>query len=176
MKQKIIELFGERFLRRSCIRNDYESLLEIIKGKDIETLLEIGTYRGVSAAILSEYCKKLVTIDLYYGQLEMGGAKARRKGFWRKLGIENIRFYRAKNELTKREFIKNLDFDFAFVDGDHGEIIRSDFEMVKKCGRVLFHDYLDDEDRNTTPIYDLVNLLPENEVTICGNFAYWEKK
>ena len=62
--------------------------------------------------------------------------------------------------------------DFAFVDGDHKyNEIALDFELVKKCGRVLFHDYGMDHLPDVT---DFVDTLPRREVTIDRPFAYWQ--
>ena len=62
-------------------------------------------------------------------------------------------------------------FDFAFIDGDHtGDRPAKDFELVKKCGRVLFHD------RTREAVKAVIDALPKDEVEIMGGFAYWERK
>ena len=41
-----------------------------------------------------------------------------------------------------RDEIRKMEFQFAFIDGCHDiyEEVEKDFEAVKKCGVVLFHD------------------------------------
>ena len=60
--------------------------------------------------------------------------------------------------------------------------VKTDFECVKKCGRVLFHDYYKEGSKfdmgtaRVQGIVPLVDSLPGNELTIARPFAYWEKK
>ena len=61
-------------------------------------------------------------------------------------------------------------FDFAFIDGSHKyDDVKFDFECVKRCGRVLFHDY----DCKRHP--DVTKFVDELSNVIKGRpFAYWE--
>jgi hypothetical protein len=65
-----------------------------------------------------------------------------------------------------------LDFNFALIDGWHEYFsVKKDFEMVKFCGRVLFHDY------GLCPgVYDFCNEIGAKPISDSKNFAYWEGK
>jgi len=73
--------------------------------------------------------------------------------------------------------IDALEFDFAFVDGAHyDQAVRFDFALVKRCGRVLFHDYDNRGPPNRDDIYRFVNSLSGNvggTVVVDGVFAMW---
>lgn len=130
-------------------------------------MLEIGTCRGVTTAYMSQFVEQIVTIDVkdYPG----------RKEFWDEMGIKrsNVIFQKVNDESEKRKFIQELDFDFAFVDGGHRRPWpEQDFEMVKRCGRVLFHDYSDDWKYDG--VKEIVDKLGNCEIK--KPFAYWENK
>jgi len=60
----------------------------------------------------------------------------------------------------------NVDY-FAFIDGEHNDNVREDFKLVKKCGRVLFHD--------AAPEFRFVHkFIKELGLQRIGNIAYWE--
>jgi predicted O-methyltransferase YrrM len=60
---------------------------------------------------------------------------------WEKLGLASkIEFHLIKDREEIKQILKDIEFDFAFVDEDHSEKVRDSFELVKRCGRVLFHD------------------------------------
>lgn len=160
VKDKIIKLFGEKKLRRSAIRGDgWEMpLCAILSVEKPHTLLEIGTHHGCSAAWLSQFCD-VITVDIEdKGQFEM----------WEALEIKNVRGYVLKPEEV-HPFVLGQDFDMAFIDGAHDpESVMADFDAVKKCGRVIFHDYID---KPGMGVFALVNTL--SKVTIMKNYAYW---
>lgn len=112
--------------------------------------LEIGTYMGVSATIISSVMNptgKLFCVD----------------PFERKKGKDNPGFVMAKRELKRKKVLKKVVFlrgystdisikaqipdelDFIFIDGDHSyEGLRNDWgiviEKLKKGGVVCLHD------------------------------------
>jgi len=177
-REKIVGLFGDGSINKSAlsIRDGAGVFEQVLSGKGIKTVLEIGTYRGVSAAEMSKYCDKVITIDLEEGQLERTDIGFSRKNLWRALGIENIELILVKNNEEKKKVIDSLQFDFAFVDGDHGEGVRLDWDLVKRCGNVLFHDYDTSGRPHLSHVFNLVNQLPKEEVTIIDIFAHWKKK
>lgn len=127
--------------------------------------LEIGTWRGLGTAVLAHYADTVATVDIaYYGEAA---------NLWLAFGIlPKIDYYVVRGNEEKSFVLADLDFDFAFVDGDHKyNEIALDFELVKKCGRVLFHDYGMDHLPDVT---DFVDTLPRREVTIDRPFAYWQ--
>jgi len=149
-----------------------EALTGFVTRKPINTLVEIGTHEGLSTVHLADFCKKVVTFDRrdYLMKYKLWYDYNKQK---------NIEFHLIKNDDEKRELLKDLDFDFAFIDGDHQAGVIMDFELVKKCGRVLFHDYNNDNPRIAElyhHIIDLVDSLPKDEVEFGANLAFWEKK
>lgn len=173
-KQTIIDTFNESTLRKSFLRlpNGEEIVTNILKGKGFGTILEIGTFRGVGAAFMSQFCDKMITMDL-----DSRGKKHKKfcHYVWDTLEIDNIKLICIKDNAEKQEILKNLHFDFAFIDGAHDRTIKQDFEWTKKCGNVLFHDYADSGTIQKNYVYDFINTLPSNELTINDVFALWEK-
>jgi hypothetical protein len=77
-----------------------------------------------------------------------------------------------KDDAEKAALVAGLDFDLAFVDGDHDEGVAVDFDLVKRCGAVLFHDYaVSRKGRNA--VMNLVDSLPRHEVEVIDIFAFW---
>lgn len=175
VRQTIAELYGEKFLRKSAlnIRGGAGVFEKVMAGKGHKTALEIGTYRGVSAAEMAQYCERVITIDLKHGKLEQNGGTFGRQHFWKSLGIENIELHLIDDDVEKARLIDSLSFDFAFVDGAHDETVANDFALVKKCGNVLFHDYDSRGRPELDYVYDFVNSLPKHQVEIIDIFAMW---
>lgn len=175
MRQKMIELYGASILRKSALNiRDGDFLFELIlKNGGYKTCLEIGTYRGCTAAVMSQFCDKVITIDLKQGRLESHGESFDRVKFWQELGINNIELHLVENDKEKAELIESLDFDFAFVDGAHDETVKDDFELVKRCGNVLFHDYDDRGQPCLNHVFDFVNSLPRHQIKLIDIFALW---
>lgn len=175
LRQRMVELYGEGYLRKSAlsIREGAGVFEQVMKGKGIQTALEIGTYRGVSAAEMSQYCEQVITIDLKHGKAEKLGEKLDRQAFWRALGITNIDLRLVKDDKEKAALIDALVFDFAFIDGAHDQTVANDFSLVKKCGTVLFHD-VDSRGRPELDyVYDFVMSLPKHQVERLDIFAIW---
>lgn len=176
MREKIIAQWGHHILKKSIIsiRGGAGVLPAVLEGKGVRTALEIGTYRGVGAAELSQYVDQVFTIDLHHGKLEGNGERWDREAFWRGLGIENITQILVENDEEKAEFVSVLDFDFALIDGAHDATVKNDFELVKRCGHVLFHD----ADRRGKPdkdfVIDFIESLPKAEVIYRDIFAEWK--
>lgn len=176
MRHKIEALYGPSFLRKSAmnIRGGAGVFEKVLKGRNYGEVLEIGTYRGVSAAEMSQYCKHVTTIDLAHGKLEQNGTPFDRCAFWGSVDVHNCSFHAVADDAEKAQFIGGREFDFAFIDGGHhGNSCARDFELVKRCGRVLFHDYDDSGQPHLNAVYDFVNSLPRSEVTVMDIFALW---
>lgn len=171
----MVARYGGKTLKRSAlnIRGGAGVFEQVLSGNGYRTVLEIGTYRGVSAAEMSRYVERVVTIDLKHGRQEQLGEHFDRKAFWRGLGIDNIELRLIRDDTEKAALINGLEFDFAFVDGAHDATVANDFDLVKRCGRVLFHDY---DSRGTAErdyVYDFVNTLPKHQVQVLDIFALW---
>ncbi len=178
MRDRIIAQWGPHVLKKSIIsiRGGAGVLPAVLEGKGVRNALEIGTYRGVGAAELSQYVDHVYTVDLRRGKLESNGEKWDREAFWRGLGIENITQVIVDDDVQKAAFIASLTFDFALIDGNHHDpaAIAADFDLVKRCGHVLFHD----ADRSGLPrkdhVIDFIESLPKAEVTYRDIFAEWK--
>lgn len=186
----IKEEFGQRYIRCSCIADESTEKLfcEFITKHKINHVVEIGTFFGTSALAFSLIADKVTTIDIK----EWTEAKY----LWGALPAvaHKITQIIVSSEKEKADILDNLNFDFAFLDGGHSySCVRLDFEITKKCGRVLFHDYFTAEDdipgidfkidiaKGKDPILfegvkRFVDTLPKEEVIIKKPFAYWEKR
>jgi hypothetical protein len=144
-----------------CYEKAFRSLL---KDRDIHNAVEIGTYLGVSSLFLAHYAYHLTTIDVI--------PRTEPVSLWNYFGVSpKITYAVALDNKAKQEYLSGLDFDFAFIDGDHSyEGVKFDFELVERGGRVLFHDYPGKEG-----VKKFVDELPKKELEIVKNFAYWEK-
>lgn len=129
--------------------------------------VEIGTLYGVTTALLAHYAHHVTTIDIAYQQQ----ASYLQSYFGVNKKIRNVI---VGSDEDKAEFLKSIDFDFAFIDADHSyEGVKFDFECVRKCKRVLFHDYGLIEH---TGITKFVDELPKREILTSKPFVYWEAK
>jgi hypothetical protein len=186
--KQIQSYFGTRHLRGTAIgiqatsagakdtviNSEERKLRNILQSFPIKKAIEIGTWRGVSTALLAYYAETVTTIDVrfYIDALRT----------WRFAGVHGKIAYMVIDDEKKEEIVGDIDFDFAFIDGDHSyEGVKKDFDLVKKCGRVLFHDYGSESEEDWQAcVYSgptkLVNSLPKDEVTICEPFALWEAK
>jgi predicted O-methyltransferase YrrM len=175
MRNRIIDLYGERMLKRSVIsiRGGAGVIPELLAGKGYRTALEIGTYRGVGAAEMSPFVDRVVTIDLKYGRMEQLKENHDRYAFWRSLGIDNITFYAVHDDAEKARLVDSIDFDFALIDGAHDESVRKDFELVKRCGRVLFHDCDRRGSEGKDHVIDFVESLPKEQMKFMDIFGFW---
>lgn len=157
------------------IRNGGKIISDILKLQKPKVILEIGTYKGVTAAFMSQFCEKLITIDLVNGRLEKTDVYSdiNRSHLWSRLGINNIIFIQINNNKEKFNIMRNLDFDFAFIDGAHDKSVKNDFKHVRHCGKVLFHDYDTRGQDCLDHVYNFVNSLPKDEIDINDIFAFW---
>lgn len=175
LRQRIVSLYGDKFLRKSAlsIRDGAGVFETVMSGKGIRTALEIGTYRGVSAAEMSQYCERVITIDLIHGKQEQMGESFDREALWRALGISNIELHLVRDDAEKARLVNGFEFDFAFIDGAHDQTVANDFALVRKCGAVLFHDV----DRRGQPeqdyVIDFVESLPQHQIERLDIFALW---
>ena len=176
VREKIIESHGEWALRKSAIRiRGGGGVFErTMKGKGYRTALEIGTYRGCSAAEMSQYVDRVITIDLKKGKLEHNEESWDRQAFWNSLDIHNIELYLVADDQEKAHLIRALNFDFAFIDGAHNEKgVALDFSLVKRCGHVLFHDADDNGPERPNAVYEFIQTIPQEELEYMDIFALW---
>lgn len=153
---------------------------DFFKTIEINIAVEIGAYKGIATTYIAQFANEVHTFDVvdYPEKYKV----------WYDLKVSNkIFFYvvksRYEDNVAKNfegEFPKDkravdiekildpLTFDFAFIDGEHTyENVKADFELVKRCGRVLFHD--------ADPKFSFVNkFIRELGLVRTGNLAYWE--
>jgi predicted O-methyltransferase YrrM len=175
VRDRIVEMHGAQVLKRSAlsIRGGAHVFERCLSGKGYKIAVEIGTYRGVAAAEIAQYVERVVTLDLIEGKLERSGEKFDRVSFWESLSIKNIDLKLIEDDREKRAILKKLDFDFAFIDGAHDATVSRDFEMVKKCGRVLFHDYDRRGIAEQDHVCNFVDSLPREQIEVMDIFALW---
>lgn len=160
------------------MRNAIELCLKLnpINGKKIA--IESGTFHGVSAALLAEYFDEVHTFEIEKGYVK---DKTLHDKVWQYLGIQDkIHFHLIKNDNEKKQILKNLDWSFGWVDGNHTVGTRKDFELLNKCGRILFHDYNSKKAQTQKgmwkKVYDYINTLSDNIVHIDEPFVLWINK
>ena len=167
MLKAVLEKFGNVAFARSSACMEFEAFLKRIDAKG-KTCLEIGTYHGITAIILSQFFERVICVSL--DERTRNLLKHEIVGF---LGIKNIIFIDIADNEEKAQIVNGIDFDFCYSDGDHANDARSDFALVERCGRVLFHEAWPIQ----VPTWNLVNSLPAEEVTWAyfDCFAYWER-
>ncbi len=150
---------------------NHKEFRDFFKTIKIKTAVEIGTNKGMSAAYIAHFVKKVFTFDIRdYPQKYKA---------WNDLGVENkIFYYTIKNQQDIKEILDKIRFDFAFIDGAHTyKDVKADFELVKRCGRVLFHDvspyYKGKKHHRHDGIIKFINEL--GNIKITGNIGYWVK-
>lgn len=109
----------------------------------IKDCIEIGTYNGVGTIVLASASETVHTFDMVYRDAEYIWntvyPELRKKIHYTVTPLQPA----IDDQITRLQHFNGrfFDFNFAFVDGMHTyENVKHDFEMVKWCGRVLFHD------------------------------------
>jgi len=166
-------LDNEKLLAGSAI-NEYDFLANFMKNLEPkpDDVIEIGTSLGMSSALFASYCNTVFTFDIRY----INSAH-----IWRIFEVEDRINCFAGNQKSIDTLIGSLkenaefNFNFAFIDGMHKvENVRHDFELVKFCKRVLFHDLnVDGIDKFVDEIGGhMINADSEEP----AKFGYWEDK
>ena len=189
LKDKLIEKFGNDRLRLefSAIQDEKEmrEALEYIVSlypEGVEKVcVEIGSFHGVSASILAEYFDVVHTFDI----TEQGGGYYKdvdiKFDIWDYLNIsDKIKFHLINNDKEKAEILKQIPYNFAFIDGQHKGGVDKDFKLLKDCGKILFHDYCPEKcTKQRTGMYDYVvefiDTLEDNIVYKTPPFVVWVK-
>lgn len=172
-RQKIIDNFGSEILvkpfgsivHKLGFEKEFLSVLDEIIHIP-KTMIEIGTCSGISTLYFAQWASQISTFDIQEVEIK--------HKLWEFFGIKNISAYVAKDSTEIATILKNLEFDFAFVDGAHDyQSVVQDIAMVKKCGRILFHDYYSLKIRRA--IKKLIAKEGGKLKIETLNFAYWEK-
>lgn len=142
----VFKRFGIEAFRRSSVLEGFEAFVRD-QGLIGKRCIEIGTRKGLTALVLARYFEEVVTLDI-----EPDSDRERIAEF---CGVGNVRFVTVAGNGSKANFIRSLEFDAAYVDGDHARDTQSDFDLVRGCGRVLFHEYWPAQ----PSVFELVNAL-----------------
>ena len=173
--------FGFNHIRRSVLKTPEEekTFRYFLEQRPIRHAVEIGTYKGTSTALLAHYADTVTTVDKcnFIDKFPL----------WIEYGVDKkIRSYMTKKNEDKGLLLATLDFDFAFVDGNHaGYAVEYDFSITEKCGRVLFHDYYSKdseywkqsnyEKEEDYGVYDFVNSIDYGKLEAIEPFAMWTR-
>lgn len=180
---KILTQIDRTDILRSSAVEKSDKFLRIVKQINPKIAVEIGTYKGVSTLILSSTCDKVFTFDIFY--------QKETELLWNIFNVrDKIEYYFCSNEANFNfsnkkalmeasqkyrykieEKIKKIEFDFAFIDSCHEYYseVEADFEMVKHCGCVLFHDNV----KSFPGVYNFVKNIGAEKLE--GVFALWRK-
>ena len=163
---QICEEFGSNILFWSALSfpRGEEIIRKFMSKSPMEFALDLGTAKGVTAALMTQYAHRVYTLD----RREVLVTRV----MWDKYGLDKkIIFKKVPDNRQKIALIKTINFDFAFIDDQHDyEGVEMGFEATKKCGRVLFHDYSDE----WPEVKAFIDTLPKDEIMIEDRFAYWE--
>ncbi len=156
--------FGAEILRRSSV---FHGLDRFLAEREVRGRLcfEVGTWNGLTAAILSRYFDRVVTVDIAHNGIK--------REVLAHLGIKNVECIDIFDNAAKAHAWGRLggECDFAYLDGDHANDTETDFALVKDCGRVLFHEVWPWQ----APVWTMVHQLPREEVTHGGmGLALWD--
>jgi predicted O-methyltransferase YrrM len=136
------------------VRSEIKQLLELLRGRTIKTVLEIGTANGGTLFLFTRVAAPdatLISVDLPGGEFGEGYARWRTP-LYRSFAIDRqaIHLFRADSHApdtvaTVREMLGGRSVDFLFIDGDHTyEGVKRDFEMysplVGSGGVIALHD------------------------------------
>jgi len=121
-----------------------DAVKDFFKNLKINVAVDIGTYKGIGAAYIAQFANKVYTFDIIERPVI--------HKVWDDLEVrDKICFYlikgrddnpsKDKRAIDIETILDTIKFDFAFIDDGHSENdVEEDFKLVKRCGRVLFHD------------------------------------
>lgn len=156
--------FGAEAFRRSSVFHGLAAFLasENVRGK---TCFEIGTWNGLTALVLSRHFERVISVDIVENPLKHQVLEA--------AGVKNVRCFKIERNEEKSAIAAKFPFDFAYMDGDHANDTQADFDLVRGCGRVLFHEVWPHQ----PPVWQLVHSLPVWQVAHGGaGLALWDAK
>jgi SAM-dependent methyltransferase len=157
----ILHQFSLEAFRRSSVLEGFEAFITA-NGFGGDLCVEIGTWKGLTGIVLARHFRHVVSIDVVEDP-----DRQRIAAFAQ---ADNIRFVTVKDNAEKAALINSLDFDGAYVDGDHIRDTESDFAAVERCGQVLFHEHWPAQ----PAVVALVDRLrPRGRVVTAGKLALW---
>jgi hypothetical protein len=160
----VFKEFGIGVFRRSSVLEGLDGFLvqNNVKGR---SCIEIGTCNGLTALVLARHFGHVTSFDIAPNNI-----KQRIVDF---VGVKNIQFVDVRDNDHKMRVVGSMDFDGAYVDGDHIRDTELDFNLVSKCGQVVFHEYWEAQQ----PVWRLVTNLKSTgeKITTKGKLALWTR-
>lgn len=120
-------------------------------------ILEIGTFEGYSAHVLSQACPQAHIITLNPKPWEVLIARSHLQG--RRVTLRGDLSWDYLDQHIK---FRNQPFDLIFVDGDHAQVLKDLpwFDQVRTGGLMVFHDYSPaNSPRPCPPVYEALNQM-----------------
>ncbi|MCI0709842.1 MAG: class I SAM-dependent methyltransferase [Chloroflexi bacterium] len=130
---------------------EISALLDLLKGRDIKTVCEVGTYRGGTIFLFSQVASplaKLISIDLNMPR-DRQRAIQNLVNHQQELAIIRGNSHQIETLEQVNRILKAQPVDFLFIDGDHSYSgVKKDFELysplVRTGGLITFHDICPD--------------------------------
>ena len=159
------EIHNAIFRSSSVEKTDkFRIFIEKLKPK---VIIEVGTYKGLSAAVLASIAKRVYTFDVIYQPVTIE--------IWKILNVyEKIEYNIISNISEIKSYLENIEFDFAFMDAEHHryKFLRELFDLLSKAGikKILV-------DGATIRFSDTLRLAnEENMERVNQDQVYWEKQ
>jgi len=140
-KQPFPEEFPEYHTPTAGILLQCEAVMLLEHAREKKLIVDIGTFWGLSASIMSLVAEQVITIDVYmkfngltYEQVQRGGLSK----------FKNITAIESDADEVARTFSKPV--DLIFIDANHEyKNVKGNFDSwfpkVTVGGEILFHDY-----------------------------------
>ena len=171
IKHKLANISRLDLLSATAVgKNDiFMNFVADLKPKNV---IEIGTYNGISTALMASIAEHVYTFDIAYRDAEF---VLNLFGLRHKVSIivasqKEIDFQIGCISNKDTSYWRdNIVFDFAFVDGAHDyQSTKHDFELVSFTGRVLFHN------ADWPPVRKFINEIGAKTIGKKGNWGYWD--
>jgi len=149
----------------SCVMQNNQFEILIHKLGYIKNAIELGTFRGISTAVIASRADRVYTFDIEYQPIA--------KELWEILSInDRIDYKIIKDVLEIKTYLDGIKCDFAFVDIFHTryELLKNVFNMLRKMEvkKILFDGIMD-----RFPVgLKLANEL--NMKIFYERYGYWE--
>jgi putative AdoMet-dependent methyltransferase len=151
-----IQAYDFRMQKLRDIEKEVGIIRDVLEIKDRDLVLEVGTGTGELALNLSQYCRKIIAVDVSEKMIEFARIKAEKQG------KENIRFCHA-GFLTYENHDESFDIIIAQLVLHHLPdfwkmvALRRIYKMLKDGGKfylrdVVFPSHIEDYDRYFTGI------------------------
>jgi predicted O-methyltransferase YrrM len=122
-------------------------LLDLVKTLRPKRVMEIGTFRGGTLFLLSQFCgqnSKIISLDNKYPPFYKSAMK-KFSSQGRRISFFEMDSHDSYSKILIERSLAGKKIDFLFIDGDHSyEGTKKDFEMysplVRSGGMIAFHD------------------------------------